>query len=219
MKIYLSFPILLLFTLISSCSEEKPDYAVVQTGNVSRIDDKNVIFTARVLNNTGIINEYGFEWFMNTPMYAYDPYTVSYQGKPKGDYFESHICSSMKSGVSYYLQAFVKTSTEISYGRVVSFEGLGSEPTVVSGFKPDTVSAGGILTIWGQNFGYGKSGTSLWCTNTDFTQGMGLTITKFTNDTILVTIPDVISFTTAIVRLEIMGTMFDIPGILHLNSK
>jgi hypothetical protein len=218
-RIYLSLSLILLVFLIISCSEEKPDYPVVQTAEISRIDDKNVIFTARILNNNGKINEYGFKWFTSAPMNTGDPYMVSYIGEPGSDYFESHICSSMQSGVNYFLQAFVKTSSEISYGRVVPFEGLGCEPTIVSGFKPETVSAGGTLTIWGKNFGYRKSDVGVSCVKTDFTDGMGLTITKFTNDTILVTVPDVIRFSTAYVRLGNPGGQYTLPGILHLNSK
>jgi hypothetical protein len=219
MKIYLSASIILIFSLIISCSEEKPDYPVVQTGEIGRIDDKNVIFTARILNNNGKINEYGFKWFTSAPMNADDPYLISYASEPKSDYFESHISSSMKSGVSYFLQAFVKTSSEISYGRVVTFEGLGSEATVVSGFKPDTVSAGGTFTIWGKNFGYRKSDVAAWCMNTDFTQGMGLTVNKKTNDTILLTLPSAISFTTGYLRISITGTQYSLTGLIHFISK
>jgi hypothetical protein len=209
---------ILFIVFFNSCSEEKPDYTVVQTGSISRVNDKNVIFTAMIINSPDKISEYGFKWYAGTPPEIDPrPYMISYRSEPEGDYFESAISSSMRPGTNYNLQAYVRTSEGVSYGRVISFTGLGSETPIVSGFIPPSAGTGDTLAIWGRNLGYRKEDASVGCVKTDLSQGFALNIIRLTNDTIYVTIPAAITFSTGVLHVRIMETDITVSGTLNLE--
>jgi hypothetical protein len=209
---------LIITSFFYSCSEEKPDYTVVQTGSICRIDDKNVIFTARILNKTDQIEEYGFKWYLVAEGTAIArTYIVTYRGEPEGEYFESTISSGMRADTTYNLQAYVRTSQGISYGRTVTFRSLGSEAPEAYGFMPNPVSTGDTITIWGRYFGYNKLDASVWYIKTDLSSGGALRIIRLTNDTILATVSNHLGFTEAYLNVRILDSQTRLPGILNFE--
>jgi hypothetical protein len=207
-----------LTALIYSCSEVTPDYTIVQTGDICRIDDKNVIFTARILNRADPIEEYGFKWHLVTPENIAPPTCyVTYHGEPDGDYFESTISSGMRADTSYNLQAYVKTSQGISYGRTITLHSFGSEAAEAYGFIPNTASLGDTITIWGKYFGYNKLETVVWCLKTDLSSGVPLKIIKLTTDTILATVTSMPTFSEGYLNVAVLNPPIRVPGILYFE--
>jgi hypothetical protein len=195
------FHIFLLIALFSvSCKEEKVDFTLVQTGEVLRVDSSTVIFTARIINITDPITEYGFKWDLERYVKE-DPhtYSVSTIGSPVGDYFEEELSTSMDYLRYYLVRAFVKTSKGISYGRYVTFQSLGSESPQILSVKPDTVTWNDTIIITGKNFGYNKIDAKV-------TSGSwSLPIIKFTKDTILVKVPSNFSVASSNLKLTVMN--------------
>jgi len=207
--------ILLFIGLFSSCSEERPDYTIVQTGNITRIDEKNIIYTARILNKADQIEEYGFTWSLLDPERTYK---LSFPGEPEDDYFESTISSGMRADKHYNLQSYVKTSQGTAYGRILTFMSYGSETPEALGFKPNTVSFGDTISIWGKNLGYSKQDANAWCISTSLSSGSPLSIIKLTNDTILVRVSNHLTFPEAYLNVSILDTPIRLPGILYIEE-
>lgn len=204
-------PLFAIFAICSACNKEKVDITIVQTGEVYNIDSTNVTFTARLLNRSDQIIEYGFKWDLDriqreTP----ESYTKSILGDPDDDYFELTISSSLQKGKIYFVRAYVKTSKGTSLGRFVSFTAMGSEAIRVIGFEPDTATWGDTITICGKNFGYNLSDARVTAS------GNKLPIINLSDSTIQITISSSYNLIKAPLLLTIMGNSCITSGNLVL---
>jgi hypothetical protein len=199
----LLFLTILIFT--ASCSKEKIVYSTVQTGEVVKLDNNSVLFTGVVTNIADSITEYGFKWELQ--IFAGETprnYIISYSGSPADDYFESKISSSMLPGREYFVRAFARTSTGISYGKDVEFVGGQNDPPMILDIKPDSVLLYDTIIIIGKNLGYSKN--DLVVTAGSFK----LSVLRANPDTIFARIPVEYNKASSNVSVEILSNFYDI---------
>ena len=157
-EILIAFFALSFIFLYSTCSvEELPPaaYPRVNTLEVSDISPAGVTLNAEILSpGSDDVTEYGFVLGSNTnPNLSNSEIITLNQGINSGR-FSATINYPLESGEEYYVRAYAKNSTYLTYGVNVVFTSLGGQPPLISDFTPKTGNWGDTLTIAGRNFSY-----------------------------------------------------------------
>jgi N-acetylneuraminic acid mutarotase len=151
MKMFRWAPLFLLCFL--SCSNDKEfGYPLIQTGEVTDIDNTGATFHARIIDlSKEDISEYGFVWGMEE-MPDINSSQVKLSAGPESGTFSVRITNDLISSKVYFVRAFARNKIYITYGKQVSFKSKGSLPPVIYDFFPKEGSGGTQVIITGNYF-------------------------------------------------------------------
>jgi hypothetical protein len=156
----------------------------VQTGNIVDSANIGVTFTARIINKTEPISEYGFIWnLVKTNTERSKHYVRTIAGEPPEGYFEQRITTPLVGDRDYTVRAYVKTPSGYSYGRYVTFRASGVNYLNISHYEPDSITWGDTIYIRGGLFGEFKEDVSVMVNRFTFP------ISFFSDSLIKVTVP------------------------------
>ena len=111
--------LIVIITLYSCNKEIESDYPLVFTGDVVNIKDTTATFTAKI-SNTGAFTvlESGFVWGVHSQ--DDNGIQVKKSGGEAGSY-SLQTNEKLLPGLTYYVRAYVRAESAITYGREVSF--------------------------------------------------------------------------------------------------
>lgn len=180
---------LVVIGLFTTCQDEEitsRDYPRLFTHEVTQINPSGAVFTAEIHSgDLGQITEYGFVWDRNVKpqiMHHDKQIITSPLTKPT---FGATAHAAMKSGVFYFVRAYVKTDKYVVYGNAVSFKSLGSNSPVITGFTPKTGNWRDTIQITGIHFRYMPGGTEVMLGD------IRATVLASTDTTIRIVVPPV----------------------------
>ncbi|MBE0675706.1 MAG: IPT/TIG domain-containing protein [Bacteroidales bacterium] len=138
--------------VLSTCNEKDESVPVVQTGEITMLDDSLMVVTAVILNDPGNIIEYGFVWGIDPDNVASKK--ISCGSVPQSDVYESRIDKEniLAALVEYRVRAFVRTETKTFYGREVKFLSIAGSGPRIDYFEPEAGTWGDTVSIYGHNF-------------------------------------------------------------------
>jgi hypothetical protein len=123
--------ILLAFSLLFSCDDEKVSRPAFQTYPVSELTGDGVTFNAKisVLGSASIVS-YGFVWATHESPDLRDSTKIFNVSPPVGR-FNYRVSDDLIAGEQYFVRAFVKTREELFFSNSVKFESLGSATPII----------------------------------------------------------------------------------------
>ena len=179
------FQILLSIILIACDQENEFEYALIQTGDVTSIDNTGATFHAKIsdFGKTDIL-EYGFVWndSSNPDIHNSEKYVI--KGSPSNEIISQRIHTTLKENIIYSVRAFVRNSKYITYGKEVQFTSLGSLSPDIIYFYTKTSNINDTLYILGRNFSYNNK------SNDVFFGQFPSEIIQSSQDTLIVRIPE-----------------------------
>ena len=182
-----SFLLIIVFLEFVTCRKDEvatKEYPRLNTFDVAGINESGAIFKAEVISgNLSDIKEYGFVWDtgVNPNVELNDKIVIS--GPLSSKVFSETAHSALKKGVLYYMRAYLKTDKFLVYGKIVSFQSLGSEAPVITEFSPKSGTWNDTIKITGKNFRYKTSGIVVKLGS------IPVTIISNTNETLSIVIP------------------------------
>lgn len=194
--------IILLILFVSCKKQQEYDYPLIFTGQVTNITSSGVTFSAKITDLSKYkVTDYGFVWDENPnpTIETSEKYIIS--DPPKIGVFSANITTTLRSGVLYYVRAFVRNSDYITYGKQVSFKSLGSMAPKVADFKPKTGNLKDTVMIIGHNFSFKPTN------NTVKFGDFQATVVKAKLDTLWVLVPDKLNIQNAQVSVSIIGNI------------
>jgi N-acetylneuraminic acid mutarotase len=197
-KVYI---ILFILAVLISCTEEnKFDFPLIFTGDVTDISANGAVFHAKIVDlSKEKVIEYGFVWNTKTkPVVDNSEKILIYDTPAIGDMSEQ-ISTTLQTGITYYMRAFIRNSRYTTYGKEVTFTSLGSLAPQVIDFIPKSGNLGDTVTITGKNFSYIQSNNKV---SFDGIQAIKI---KATQDTLLVKVPGNLNSLSSSVSVSILG--------------
>lgn len=149
--------------LIFSCTkEEKFEFPIVQTGEVTQVNDSSVVFYGKVLSKiSGNEMDHGFVWDTDSLPTLETGYHKSL-GTVDGALFSSEINSYFIDRQKYFVRAYLVTSEMLVYGRSVAFISKGGGNMQAYDFYPKTGGWGDTISIKHKNIWYKKGETKVF---------------------------------------------------------
>lgn len=195
--------VILVMGLFTTCQEEEitsRDYPRLFTNEVTQISPTGAVFNAEIHSgDLGKIIEYGFAWDRNVkPQILYHDKQII-TSPLTGSTFSATAHAAMKSGVFYYVRAYVKTDKYVVYGNAVSFKSLGSNAPVITGFTPKTGNWRDTIRITGIHFRYMPGGIDAMLGD------LRATVLASTDTTIRIVVPPVNNTDKVNIRVSIEG--------------
>lgn len=204
-KIYLDkFPLYYIFScfiLFSSCNKEA-DYPLIYTGEVTNVNNKGAIFNAKISTiGSDEIIECGFIWDTVSPSYEKSEKIII---RSLNDYsiISKEISTNLRTGIIYYVKAFVKTKIYISFGNEVTFRSLGSLAPIITDFIPQKANINDTILIIGDNFSYIPQNNRVTFNN------FQASVIKSVQDTLWVIVPNNLNFKTSTIAIEILKNKY-----------
>ncbi len=142
-----------------SCKRENEfAFPLIQTGEVTDIDNTGAVFHARITDlSKSEILEYGFVWgFVNDPDIRSSKITVA--NTPETGFIDIKVSSDFVNDTIYYVRAFIRNDRYTTYGKNVSFRSKGSLAPEIIDFNPKEGTNNTTVTISGKNFSGGITG-------------------------------------------------------------
>lgn len=195
-----------------SCKEEKVNFTIVQTGNICDSANVGVTFTARIINKTEPISEYGFVWdLVKTNTEKSKHYFITITGEPLEDYFEQRITTPLAGNRDYKVRAYLKTPSGYSYGRYVTFRASGDNYLHISHYEPDSITWGDTIYIHGGLFGSFKEDVLVMVNRYTFP------ISFFSDSLIKVTVPNTFMSTKYPLQVTVLNNTWTSPKNIILR--
>jgi len=148
----------LLSIVIFSCHKDDDwRYALIQTGDITDIDDTGATFNAWISETGGSeILDYGFVWNTKPAPILDVSEKLVIPGSPSIGVLSERISSTLSAGKEYYVRAYIRSKDYITYGKTVKFYSLGSLvcAPVIDDFFPKIGNLYDTLLIKGENFRY-----------------------------------------------------------------
>lgn len=149
-----------LFSLLSCREHEFPaqDFPRVETSSVTGISGSAVTLQARIpLPGIHAITDHGFIWGLHPNLQPENSSKISLGALSSARSFETRIERDLVKDTTYYVKAFIATSVQVVYGKVVSFRTPGNvdnnlESPVIDSFSPERGTFGDVIAIYGSNF-------------------------------------------------------------------
>jgi N-acetylneuraminic acid mutarotase len=189
---------ILILALLVSCKDIREyEYPLIQTGDITDIDSTGAIFHAKIIDQSiENLQEYGFVWgLIPTPDINYSE--VTFTELPENSIISKKISYDLEDDTIYYVRAFARNNSYITYGRIVSFRSMGSLSPKILDFQPQTGTGGTQITITGENFSNRISGNKV-------TIGQHTAnINEAMNNRLIVTLPDNVN-SSGYVKLSVM---------------
>ncbi len=201
------FYFILLFSALGlvTCRKDEiatKEYPRLNTLEVSDITPSGAIFKAQIISGQiSDIQEYGFVWdSIGSPDIAWSDKLVMTAALSAGQ-FSGHAHAALRKDGIYYMRAYLKTSKYLVYGKMVSFQSLGSEAPVIHDFLPKSGTWNDTIKITGKNFRYKLNGMVVKLGN------IPVPIILGTDATISVVIPPKKNSQSATLSVEIGGNV------------
>ncbi len=157
--------ILLSAFVLLRCNKDVPDERIwpkVITLPVTDITELGARFNAEIVNRGDLkILSYGFVWSAeNNPSLESSESKIVY-GTPGDTGFSADVNTTLRTGVTFHVRAFIKTSEYTVYGKEEEFVSLGSRGPEIISFWPMKGSWGDTITIAGKGFSVIKENNSV----------------------------------------------------------
>jgi N-acetylneuraminic acid mutarotase len=147
---------ILFLLLLASCENMRNyEYPMIQTGDITDIDSTGAVFNAKIADlGKEKVEEYGFVWDtqQEPEILRSEKYIIN--AVPITGALKEHISTTLKSGLRYYVRAYIKSANYLTYGKEVSFTSLGSKAAIIDDFEPKVGNLGDTILIFGENFSY-----------------------------------------------------------------
>ncbi|MDO9633827.1 MAG: IPT/TIG domain-containing protein, partial [Paludibacter sp.] len=210
---YIFFIIISTFFLqfFISCNN-KDDFPVIYTGDVTDIDSTSVLFHAYVENiNYQEQIEIGFVWGSNPePTIANGEKYIIRNPKQGEKHISQRIQTALIPEKINYVRAFIKTNQFIVYGKNIKFLPIGSDAPLIEYFSPQTANIGDTIVITGNFFS---------STNTKvFFSEKEADILYVTQDTIITTVPQDLSIQQSPIKVGINNYFVETNYKFHLKT-
>jgi hypothetical protein len=147
-----------LFLIFSTCSvEELPPatYPRVNTLEVSAISKDGATLNAEILSpGNSDVTEYGFVLgtIANPNLTNSEVVTLAENINAGG--FSAQISYPLESGKKYFVRAYAKNDTFLTYGVNVVFTSLGGRPPLIESIIPNIGNSGDTITLKGSSFSF-----------------------------------------------------------------
>ncbi len=201
--------IILFIVVLSTCKKEnKFDYALIQTGEVTNIDSTGATFHAKILDpGNENITEYGFVWDADSNPVIQNSEKYILEGQPAAGLISQRISTTLHWKQIYFVRAFIRNNDYITYGKNVVFKSSGSIAPQILNFYPKTGNTKDTLVIIGKNFSYIKSDNkvSIGDYHAIIKKPFPTTILKAVQDTIIVTVPELLNSKTSVIMVSVIG--------------
>ena len=201
--------IILFIVVLSTCKKEnKFDYALIQTGEVTNIDSTGATFHAKILDpGNENITEYGFVWDADSNPVIQNSEKYILEGQPAAGLISQRISTTLHWKQIYFVRAFIRNNNYITYGKNVVFKSSGSIAPQILNFYPKTGNTKDTLVIIGKNFSYIKSDNkvSIGDYHAIIKKPFPATILKAVQDTIIVTVPELLNSKTSVIMVSVIG--------------
>ena len=142
---------------LSGClSEEKfeSDYPLINTAEVEEINSSGALFSAIIINQISIdINNHGFLWGKDENL-TLSTATKFYTrlGPLNNLSFKQMINSTLVKDNTYYVRAYIQTTTKTIYGSIVSFKSQGSKGPKLIKIEPTITNISDTVVFFGASF-------------------------------------------------------------------
>ena len=214
---------LVFLILVLACNKKSEyDYPLIFTGAVNNITKDGADFNAKIVNlSKSDITTYGFVWdSTDTPkLESSEKYVI--KEPPKAGVFSVSITSVLRTGLKYYVRAFISNGNYTTYGLPVSFISLGSKAPQILDFMPKSGDLGDTVRIVGHYF---SNRISLNIVKFGVFQA---TVFKASPDTLMVTVPQNLNIPLTPISVSVLGNVststdqFNLvpPVIIDYNPK
>ena len=191
----------LIVVFFLSCSKENEyEFPLILTGDVTDIGVEGAVFNAKIvdLSNETILG-YGFVWdSMPDPTIEHsEKYTIF--ETPSIGVISEKISTTIKRGVQYYVRAFISDANVVTYGKQVTFVGLGSSAPEIHDFSPETGNVGDTVVIVGKGFSSKQNG------NTVRFNEHPATVIRSNQDTIFARVPITLNTQESTISVSMLG--------------
>ncbi len=141
---------------LTSCSDDDLpaiNYPVVDIDEVTEIRSDGATFNSGIIqiNNNNII-EYGFVYGKTKNPAIESGYKIVFDTPLNSTLFSYRMNRGLENRFEYFVRAFVRSESFLSYSENKSFISLGSNPPVISDVQPRKIKKGEKLYITGSNF-------------------------------------------------------------------
>lgn len=148
---------LMLLAVLLSCNEEPlpapAPYPFLVMREISGVSGDGASFEAELVHpGGGPISDYGFLWDQHTDAPTLRCNRKSLGHSP-GTTFSYRLSFGIAPDTTYYVRAYARTDSYLTYSNVLAFTGKGSLPPEISGFTPSHGVPGTKVRITGKNFG------------------------------------------------------------------
>jgi hypothetical protein len=145
-------PLLLLSILlcIFSCDkkEQKPDFPVLFTGEITDVSKDGAVFSASFKNiDSDRLTDFGFVWGTNENLTIDSPYKYSLSLEPNKEFYSYRNTTSLLPETVYFVMSFVKYERTVFYGKAISFLSLGARPPEILSITPASAYFGDTVKI------------------------------------------------------------------------
>lgn len=149
--------LLLLLAVLFSCNEEPlpapTPYPFLVLREISAVSGDGASFEAELLHpGSGPISDYGFLWDQHSDAPTLRSNRKSLGHSP-GTTFSYRLSFGIAPDTTYYVRAYARTGSTLTYSNILAFTGKGSLPPEISGFSPEHGVIGTKVRITGKNFG------------------------------------------------------------------
>lgn len=144
------FLFLSIILVIFSCDkkEQKPDFPLIFTGEVTEISKDGAVFSATFKNlDTELITDFGFVWSTQEDITIDNPYKHSFTLPVNQEYYSYRNTNSLQANAVYYVRTFVEYDNVVYYGKTVSFNSLGSKAPKILNIIPSKACFGDTVKI------------------------------------------------------------------------
>lgn len=164
-KIHIICIFLLSALVLLRCNKDEPDernWPKVITLPVTNITELGARFNAEIVKRGDFkILGYGFVWSpKSNPSLESSERKVVY-GIPGDTGFSADINTTLRTGVTFHVRSFIRTSDYTVYGKEVEFVSMGSRGPEIISFWPMEGSWGDTITISGKGFSAIKENNSV----------------------------------------------------------
>jgi hypothetical protein len=142
------------FILLKSCEKDKYQHPVVHTGEVTDITPEGAMFHGRITEmGSEEIVDHGFVWGTAKEPNLDNSIKILL-GKAENTEFQKYLDNSLQKGRTYYMRSFVTDNNGTTYyGRIVSFNSLGSLAPEILSIYPMSGVWRDTITIKGKRLG------------------------------------------------------------------
>lgn len=196
------------FIIIISCDKKREfEYPLIFTGDVTDINNNGAIFNAKIVNPDNIdIVESGFVWDSKSNPTIANAEKFVIGGRSLPGVISEQISTTLQVGVTYYVRAFVRCRSSVTYGKEVVFTSLGSLAPEITDFIPKTGDLKDTLIITGHHFSYRPSN------NVVLIDKLLSRVIKANQDTLWIVVPE---------NLNVLDAPVDFSGSFYVvvNNK
>ena len=187
-EILFSLFALSLFLIFTTCSvEELPpaSYPRVNTLEVSAISKDGATLNAEILSpGNSDVTEYGFVLGAITNPNLTNSEIVTLAENINAGGFNAQISYPLESGKKYYVRAYAKNDTFLTYGVNVVFTSLGGRAPRIESITPNIGNSGDTITLKGSSFSFVETQVKV---NMD---GIKSRVLEATDSTIVCVVPN-----------------------------